>query len=82
MPAMLLQLLIPVLSGLVTEGVKRVFGRVPKKYLPITATIAGVACQAVTDQLGYTDGGLALGAVSGLAATGIHQTVTQVTKKK
>ena len=82
MPAMLLQLLIPVLSGLVTEGVKRLFGKVPHKYLPIVAPIAGVACQAVTDQLGYTDGGLAAGAVSGLAATGIHQAVTQPRKKK
>ena len=73
---------ITVIAGLVGETVKA--SPVPDKYIPIavgiTGGVLGVVGMAVVSGFPATDplSAVAVGIVSGLASTGIHQVVHQL----
>lgn len=67
----------PVVIALVVQGIKFVNDNETfKKYLPIIATVIGGITGAVTGDHAAANG-ITQGAIAGLAATGLHQAVTQ-----
>lgn len=79
MEALLIQLLLPIVSALVTEAVKALKsafsdGKIPPQAVPAISAAVGALCgtgaEQVAPDLGVTT---SLGAVAGLAGTGLHQ---------
>lgn len=52
-----------------------IFGRIPNQNIPLICTLAGVIFGLI--MIGFNADGIIIGAVSGLASTGIHQMRTQ-----
>lgn len=74
---LLIPLLTPILTELITWGFKLLVGKVPSAAIPVISTALGTASAAVAQAsgvpLGIGGDTLAVGAELGLAGTGVHQ---------
>lgn len=72
--SLLLPAAVPVLSLILTQAIKSawklVLPKIPPALIPVIAMGAGAAIDGIG---GFSGGGAAVGALLGLAATGLHQ---------
>lgn len=85
----LVVVVIPVVTGVVLQFVKRAVAAIPNEYLPILAPIIGMLTQVVGSAFGVdltpglhgTEAAVAAGAL-GMTAVGAHQVKVQLAGKK